>query len=250
MPSLGQELKEAREQRGVSLRSISEATHIGMRFLQAIENDDYDQLPGGIFNKSFVRKYARHVGLDEEEVVNRYDQLMVEKGVEPQKLTVNYLDDFEEKSSSSRFWLPALIFMILCAAAYAAYQYSASTSVPKDQTAQLATPSPTPTPEPSPTPTPEPTPTPVNELRLRIAANTGDCWMRIGTDDLQPQIMTLRYGEFEEFRATDRLVVDLGNVLAVNLQLNGQPLRLEPNVGKTRVKNLIITRENYQQFLQ
>ena len=74
--------------------------------------------------------------------------------------------------------------------------------------------------------------------------------MRIGADDLQPQVMTLRYGEFEEFRATDRLVVDLGNVLAVNLQLNGQPLRLEPNVGKTRVKNLIITRENYQQFLQ
>lgn len=250
MPSLGQELKEAREQRGVSLRSISESTHIGMRFLQAIENDDYEQLPGGIFNKSFVRKYARHVGLDEEQVSNRFDQLMIEKGVEPQKLTVNYLDDFEEKSSSSRFWLPALIFMILCAAAYAAYQYSASTSTPKDQTAQLATPSPTATPEPSPTATPEPTPTPVNELRLRIAANTGDCWMRIGTDDLPPQIKTLRYGESEEFAATDRLVVDLGNVLVVNLQLNGQPLRLEPNVGKTRVKNLIITRENYQQFLQ
>ena len=234
MPSLGQELKDAREQRGVSLRSISEATHIGMRFLQAIENDDYDQLPGGIFNKSFVRKYARHIGLDEEQVLARFDQLMVDKGVEPQKLTVNYLDDFEEKSSSSRFWLPALIFMILCAAAYAAYQYSASTGQPKDQVAQSATPAPTSTPEPTPTPTPEPTPTPTTELRLRIAANTGDCWMRIGTDDLQPQILTLKTGETKEFAATDKLVLDLGNVLSVNLQLNGQPMRLEPNFGKIR----------------
>jgi hypothetical protein len=85
-----------------------------------------------------VRKYARQIGLDEEQVVTRFDQLMVEKGVEPPKLTVNYLDDFEEKSSSSRFWLPALIFMILCAAAYAAYQYSASTGQPKDQISQSA----------------------------------------------------------------------------------------------------------------
>jgi hypothetical protein len=74
--------------------------------------------------------------------------------------------------------------------------------------------------------------------------------MRIGTDDLEPRILTLKSGESQEFAATDKLVLDLGNVLSVNLQLNGQPLRLEPNFGKNRIKNLIITRENYQQFLQ
>jgi cytoskeleton protein RodZ len=250
MASLGQELKDAREQRGVPLRSISEATHIGMRFLQAIENDDYDQLPGGIFNKSFVLKYARQVGLDEAQVAERYDQLMTEKGVEPPKPTVSYIDDFDERSTSSRFWLPALIFMILCAAAYAAYQYSSSTGQPKDQVAQSATPEPSVTPTATGSPTPEPTPEVPNELRLRIAANTGDCWVRIGTDDLQPQILTLRSGETQDFVATDRLVLDLGNVLSVNIELNGKPMRLEPNVGRTRLKNVVITKDNYQQFLQ
>ena len=250
MPSLGQELREAREQRGVPLRSISEATHIGMRFLQAIENDDYDQLPGGIFNKSFVLKYARQVGLDESQVAERFDQLMTEKGVEPPKLSVSYMEDFDERSSSSRFWLPALIFMILCAAAYAAYQYSSSSGQLDDQVAQNSTPTPSAAATPAGTPPPEPTPEIPNELHLRVAANTGDCWMRIGTDDSQPQILTLRSGEAQDFVATDRLVLDLGNVLSVNVELNGKPMRLEPNVGRTRLKNVVITKDNYQQFLQ
>ena len=74
--------------------------------------------------------------------------------------------------------------------------------------------------------------------------------MRIGTDDSQPQILTLRSGEAQDFVATDRLVLDLGNVLSVNVELNGKPMRLEPNVGRTRLKNVVITKDNYQQFLQ
>ena len=63
--SLGQELKRAREERGVALRDIATSTHIGVRFLQAIEGDDYKILPGGVFNRAFVRKFAKQVGYDE-----------------------------------------------------------------------------------------------------------------------------------------------------------------------------------------
>ncbi|MGH9800563.1 MAG: helix-turn-helix domain-containing protein, partial [Blastocatellia bacterium] len=66
MASLGQQLKQAREERGTTIHQIAEATRLGSRFLQAIENDDYKILPGGIFNRAFVRKFARQVGMDEE----------------------------------------------------------------------------------------------------------------------------------------------------------------------------------------
>jgi cytoskeleton protein RodZ len=255
MPSLGQELKQAREDRGINLREISQATHIGMRFLQAIENDQYDQLPGGIFNRSFVRKYARQVGLDEDQIAARYDLMMTERGAEPQKISVNYLEDFEPRSSSGRFILPALIFMILAAGAYAAYQYATSTGIDAGQAAATgATPTPvataTPTPEATATPTPAPTPEAVQDLRLRLVASNGDCWMRITSDDQQPVTKILRAGEAQEFTASDRLMVDLGNVLALTAELNGRPMKLEPNTGKTRLKNAVLTRENYQEYWQ
>lgn len=249
MPSLGQELKQAREERGINLREISQATHIGMRFLQAIENDQFNQLPGGIFNRSFVRKYARQVGLDEDQVAARYEQLMVERGIEPPKTSVNYLEDFEPRPSSGRIWLPALIFLILAAGAYAAYQYSTSTGIDSNQGAATSA---TPTPEPSVAATPTPTPTPeaAQDLRLRVVASGGDCWMRITSDETPPVTKILRTGESEEFVASERLLIDLGNVLVLTAELNGRPMKLEPNVGKTRLKNIVLTKENYQQYWQ
>jgi len=70
--SLGAQLKQAREQRGVGLDEIAQTTKIGTRFLRALEADHYDQLPGGIFNKGFIRAYARAVGLDEEKAIAEY----------------------------------------------------------------------------------------------------------------------------------------------------------------------------------
>lgn len=72
MASLGEQLKQAREQRGVGLDEVAQTTKIGTRFLRALEADRYDQLPGGIFNKGFIRAYARAIGLDEEKAIAEY----------------------------------------------------------------------------------------------------------------------------------------------------------------------------------
>ncbi|MBV8052124.1 MAG: DUF4115 domain-containing protein, partial [Acidobacteriaceae bacterium] len=61
-----------REKRGITLEQISKSTKIGTRFLEALEEDHFERLPGGIFNKGFVRAYARCVGLDEEQTVSDY----------------------------------------------------------------------------------------------------------------------------------------------------------------------------------
>ena len=77
---IGEKLRLERETRGIALRDISENTRISMRYLEAIESDDYRRLPGGIFNRSFIRAYAKFVGYDEQEAIDEYSRQMREHG--------------------------------------------------------------------------------------------------------------------------------------------------------------------------
>ena len=78
MGSFGDRLRKEREQRSITLDDISLSTKIGTRMLRALEEEKFDQLPGGIFNKGFVRAYARHVGLDEEQTLADYMEALGE----------------------------------------------------------------------------------------------------------------------------------------------------------------------------
>ena len=62
--TVGERLREARERQKVSLHAIAEKTNISVRFLDAIEKNQFDKLPGGIFTRGFIRSYAAQVGLD------------------------------------------------------------------------------------------------------------------------------------------------------------------------------------------
>src|SRR5215467_10433169 len=73
LASFGEELRREREIRGISLKEISDATKISKRFLEAIERNDHHTLPAPVFTRGFVREYARYVGLNAEEMVNRYN---------------------------------------------------------------------------------------------------------------------------------------------------------------------------------
>jgi cytoskeletal protein RodZ len=88
--SFGDKLRKQREQRGIALDAISNTTKISTRMLRAIEEEDFDQLPGGVFNKGFVRAYARHVGLDEEEAVTDYLAALRESQIQAQTILPNF----------------------------------------------------------------------------------------------------------------------------------------------------------------
>jgi hypothetical protein len=70
--AFGEKLRKQREQQGIGLDAISDTTKISTRMLRALEDEHFDQLPGGVFNKGFVRAYARQVGLNEEEAIADY----------------------------------------------------------------------------------------------------------------------------------------------------------------------------------
>ncbi len=75
MVSFGENLRREREMRGVALEEIAAATKISVRFLESLENEAFDRLPGGIFNRGFVRAYARYLGLDEDKFLADYGLL-------------------------------------------------------------------------------------------------------------------------------------------------------------------------------
>jgi cytoskeleton protein RodZ len=79
--SFGEKLRREREMRGISLDEIATATKIGTRSLKALEDEKFSILPGGIFNKGFVRSYARYLGMNEDEAVADYQAAMKEQPV-------------------------------------------------------------------------------------------------------------------------------------------------------------------------
>jgi len=72
LESLGQYLKRERELRDISLKTVEETTKVPIKFLMALERNDYDVLPGRAFIIGFLRSYAKAVSIDSDEVVNRY----------------------------------------------------------------------------------------------------------------------------------------------------------------------------------
>jgi cytoskeleton protein RodZ len=118
----GEQLKREREMRGVSLEEISAATRIGTRFLEALENEQWDRLPGGVFNRGFIRAVARFLGLDEESLIADY-ALETQGRVPPATWA-------PPASPPSRRGLWASLAVLLIAAlaggGWLAYRYSAS----------------------------------------------------------------------------------------------------------------------------
>jgi cytoskeleton protein RodZ len=109
----GARLKREREQRGITLDDISLSTKIGKRFLSALEEEHFEQLPGGIFSKGFVRAYARHLGIDEEQAVADFLSATTPSSTEqtPQNdLPVELAQQLEDRESEPAARLPWALF--------------------------------------------------------------------------------------------------------------------------------------------
>lgn len=81
MGGLGERLRQEREMRGVSLDEIAKATRISQKFLQALEENDFDALPAPVFVTGFLRSYASHLGMDADSLVAEYEA--VKKPLKP-----------------------------------------------------------------------------------------------------------------------------------------------------------------------
>jgi cytoskeleton protein RodZ len=276
MPTLGEELRQRRENKGLSLREVSDATHIGSRFLQAIESDDYSILPGGIFNRGFVRSYARYVGLDEEQALVLYNQQLEAKGGEAPRSTAPSWEGIDEEVSSpwGTIALIILTLLILCAGGYMGYRYFNGEDAAKQivDAGLSATPSASPTPDASPSVAPtttesvsptvgtspsvspspgasaSPAPPLTGNLQVKIQIGENQCWLKVKSDANPAAEGTLNPGDVREFAASEKLVMSFGNAVGVTATLNGRPMKLPLTKGVSSY--VVLTKDNYQSFLQ
>src|SRR5258708_21603100 len=68
----GEKFRKEREKKNFSLDDVAGVTKIGVRMLRAIEEENFDRLPGGVFNKGFIRTYAKHLSMNDEKAVADY----------------------------------------------------------------------------------------------------------------------------------------------------------------------------------
>lgn len=108
--TLGEKLRAAREERGVSISEVAEQTRIAPMYIECIENDNYKPLPGGIFNKGFVKSYARFIGYDEQQAVQEYGRLASEADGSQDDSLRAYRPEVLTDDRASQSTLPTIIF--------------------------------------------------------------------------------------------------------------------------------------------
>jgi transcriptional regulator with XRE-family HTH domain len=209
----GEHLKRERELREVSLDELSKATRISNRFLQALENEDWEKLPGGVFGHGFVRSIARYLGLGEEALLGEYDLARAQKlPPAPPKA--------EEPIPSPPKWVPAAALLVLLlltiglilTARYAWHRFTARSnasppaarSQPNTKFASLM---------------------PSDDVPLNLSVSTsGPVHVRILGDDKVLFDSELPAGKTLRFTSKQRFEVSTSNSSAVLLELNGRAM--------------------------
>jgi cytoskeleton protein RodZ len=153
MPAFGENLRREREMRGVSLEEISSATKISLRFLEAIEREDFSKLPGGIFSRSFIRTYARYLGLDEERVVAEF-QLAAQPQADFDLRRMAAGNSSSGRPPARTPLIATLVAVVMLAGGYMLFRYSrraAEAPVPPPPAPLVAAPPVAPSAPPAPT---------------------------------------------------------------------------------------------------
>ena len=154
MSSFGDRLRREREMRGVSLDDIAEATKIGTRLLRALEEEHFELLPGGIFNKGFVRAYAKYLGLNEDEAVADYLAAAGESSPDPRVIAEQNAGRIDRTGGDTGDHqrvgfpiVPVLILLLVIAAGaggWHLYQERVRDRLAKEEAARAATTIPSP----------------------------------------------------------------------------------------------------------
>jgi cytoskeleton protein RodZ len=175
MTPVGETLRRERLKRHLELDQISQELKISRRMLEAIEEDEFDRLPGGVFTKSFVLQYAKVLGLDQEELANQVQQLVNppaetlqaesgEPAANPIQVPKVEEWDYNEKSLFWGSWMPAaalvIVAMLVCSGIYGWWQRNRHSGVDRGEPATASAQAPEPVPGPAAT---EPAPPAVTQ---------------------------------------------------------------------------------------
>jgi cytoskeleton protein RodZ len=224
--NFGERLKRERELREVSMEELTKATRISARFVEALENEDWAKLPGGVFGHGFVRTIARYLGLNEEALLGEYDSARAEHLPAPPPKP-------EERIPSPPKWLPAaavLVVLLLLAglfftARYAWHRYAAHRAAKKSAAASMAAQPLLPAGSTPPVPSEQSLSTVPSAASLDLSVSTSAATrVRVLADHNLLLDTQLPAGETRHFSANQQFEVTAGDSSAVLLELNGKAM--------------------------
>ncbi len=242
MAQMGEMLKNAREEQGLTLEEVEEAIHIRKHLLQALEDENVKALPSPIVARGLIRNYAKYLNLDPVEVLILYDG----NGVVPVKGQRRTPDgiQFMNLSMAPRSFINwefvfgvILGFVIIGGGAYLYLNYSSviqtasipatptktprATGVTEDSALVLPTVTPPPTSTPTPVP-PTDTPTPIVYTGVQVELVISQpSWIQILADDEKVFEGVLQAGENRSWSGQQRVAIRVGNGGGVEVFVNG-----------------------------
>lgn len=232
---IGNILRETRERKGLSLSDIENETKIRAKYLAALEAEDFKEIPGEAYVIGFLRNYARFLGLDADELVNRYKSQIKDNEIElslPSQTEPSQLSETEERRSLWGVFLKrkdlvlSIILVILIILALIMGLLRGNTSHRQQSTTHKTVVNTSPN-------------TKVNQsqfLTLELVA-TDKCWVRVTTDGTEKFTGMLYPGMNKKFQAKNTISLRLGNAGGVQVIYNG---KIMPPLGK---KGAVVEKE-------
>jgi cytoskeletal protein RodZ len=258
MTNFGASFKKARESKGISLDQIAKHTRISTRFLTAIENEEFQLLPGGVFNRGFVRSFAEAVGLDPDQAVADYERMV---SVREPSDTLTSAAPGPVKAGRHLYPIAVGILAIAIAVFYVVTRDSgrnaeapATPAGPTQAvtTAALVEPAPAPA-EPAPSessPAVAAVTSPSNSalgLTLDIEARE-KTWIKVTSDGNSVNAgEVLEPGMIRKFTAENSINISIGNAAGLSLKINDMPLK--PLGKRGEVRSVTITPANLKDFI-
>lgn len=257
---IGKTLREAREAKGLTLAQVSDTTRISKAYLQAVEEDAYQKIPGEVFVKGVLRGYGNFLGLDGAKLVEQYKILA--QGMRPEeaasfkireatnvKITPTFKPNEDTPQSSKNSLLTGLVVLVVLLLAVCAYYFmivakpagsvtAPATSAAPAAAAQTAPAPQAPAPKTADPAKPAAATAPVNPGQPAVpgtaqpnpapgtvAVNVeckGICWLQVFDGDKKIFEGTLGKGQTNTFTSKDKLRIVYGNIKDVAITVNGQ----------------------------
>lgn len=260
MSELGQRLRNARQSQGISISQAATETRILQRYLEALEDGDYQYLPGDVYARGFIRNYALYLKIPVEELIQLYryergrtEPIVIRPAVVPQitpstilpqllgvffvMLTITGLGYLVLRAVEYLDITPAPIVenSSEVVAATATIAVIAPTDMPEEPTAVAVVEATTaPTTVAAPTPTVMASPTPEAPIMLTIQIDSGNnpgSWLHVKVDNKSVYQKILKPGESLRYAAQRDVWIRAGNAYVVTVNINGVEQRLSNTPG-------------------
>ena len=247
---VGARLRAAREAKQISLREIAATTKISVSALEALEENDVAQLPGGIFTRAFVRSYATEVGLDPEEVVRDFVAQVPAEGIDEEEKYDSQSREHDLFQSQQRMAATVLKLVAISAAVlllYLGWTVTTGTDAPEAPVAETAPALLAPVAGLVRTEPPV-TAEPMSQESLTIVLRPrGDCWVSLTIDGELVFEDLMHAGDRESYAAADEMRLIVGDAGAFGFTINQQDGRSLGGSGVTVTAR--ITRQNFRSYL-